>query len=85
MHHAGSLDNVVSDIEDDGESVPVPIKLVIPQQVASGMEALADQKLIHRDPALRNVLVFALDLADAAATSVKVADFGLTANSYTAG
>ena len=81
----GSLDNVVSDIEDGGESIPVPIKLVILQQVTSGMEALVDQKLIHRDLALRNVLVFALDLADAAATSVKVADFGLTVNSYTAG
>ena len=76
---------MVSDIEDGGESIPVPIKLVILQQVASGMEALVDQKLIHRDLALRNVLVFALDLADAAATSVKVADFGLTVNSYTAG
>ena len=49
------------------------------------MEALTDQKLIHRDLALRNVLVFSLNVADCAATSVKVADFGLMVNSYTAG
>ena len=70
---------------DDGVTIPVPTKLVILQQIVSGMEALTDQKLIHRDLALRNVLVFALDVDGVASTSVKVADFGITVNSHTAG
>jgi len=33
---------------------------------------------------ISNVLVFALDVDDVTATSVKVSDFGLTVNAYTA-
>ena len=81
----GDLHTVVLNMVDATRSIPVPIKLAILQQITSGMEALAGQKLIHRDLALRNVLVFALDVNDIAATSVKITDFGLTVNAYTAG
>lgn len=54
------------------------------QQICSGMEALAAAGLIHRDLALRNVLVFGYDARDVSLTSVKVSDFGLTVNAYTA-
>ena len=77
----GSLDTVIEDVEDE---ITLRHKVAIMMQVASGMEALADQKLIHRDLAMRNVLVFGLDMADVTATSVKVSDFGLTVNAYTA-
>ena len=46
-------------------------------QIAAGMEGLAAEGLVHRDLAMRNVLVFAFDPADPAATRVKVSDFGL--------
>ena len=39
--------------------------------------------LIHRDLAIRNVLVFAYQHDDPNAVSVKVSDFGLTLNLYT--
>ena len=58
--------------------------MVVLQQVTSSIKALTDQKLIHRDLALRHVLVFALDVDDVGVTSVKVSDSGLTVNSYTA-
>ena len=48
------------------------------------MEALAMAKLIHRDLAARNVLVFAFCNNDPTATSVKIADFGLTVDAYNA-
>lgn len=47
------------------------------------MEALAETKLIHRDLASRNVLVFKYNPRDPTGTSVKVADFGLTVNTNT--
>ena len=47
------------------------------------MHELTAEQLVHRDLALRNVLVFALDPAAAAAkVSVKVSDFGLTIDRY---
>lgn len=57
------------------------------QQICSGMEALAAHKpqpLVHRDLALRNILLFSYNPSDVTATSVKVSDFGLTVNAYSA-
>ena len=48
------------------------------------MEALAEAKLIHRDLATRNVLVFKYRAESPNDTSVKIADFGLTTNTYNA-
>ena len=49
------------------------------------MEALAEAKLMHRNLATRNVLVFKYDADNPDETSVKIADFGFAANTYTAG
>ena len=53
-------------------------------KVAAGMQALAVAKLIHRDLASRNALVFVWSVDDPTAVLVKVADFGLTEKAYTA-
>ena len=79
----GALDALVSDLEDDGESIPFQHKVVILTQVVSGMKALADAGVIHRDLATRNVLVFGYDAEDITKTAVKVSDFGLAVNAYT--
>lgn len=80
----GGLDALVSDLEDDGESIPFQHKVVMLTQVVSGMNALADAGVIHRDLAIRNVLVFGYDAEDIGKTAVKVSDFGLAVNAYTA-
>jgi serine/threonine protein kinase len=75
----GSLDTRLEEFE---ETITPQHRLTMLQQVCAGMEALADIKLIHRDLALRNILVFGYNPADVTATSVKVCDFGLTVQSY---
>lgn len=77
----GALDALLEEIED---SITPAHHVAILQQVCAGMEALANANLIHRDLALRNVLVFDYVADDVAKTSVKVSDFGLTVNGYTA-
>ena len=46
------------------------------------MDYIASLKMVHRDLALRNVLLFRFEPDDVSLTSVKVADFGLTVNMY---
>lgn len=77
----GSLLDKMEEIED---SITLGHQIVMLQQIASGMEALASAALIHRDLALRNILLFNYDESDVSKTSVKVSDFGLTVNAYTA-
>jgi len=78
------LGDVRSQLEAIEDTITPAHRLAMLQQICSGMEAVADAGLVHRDLALRNVLLFAYDPDDVALTSVKVADFGLTVNAYTA-
>ena len=75
----GSLADAMEDIEDD---LTPAHELVMLQQMCSGMEALAAEGLVHRDLALRNVLLFGFDREDVSAVSVKVSDFGLAVSAY---
>jgi serine/threonine protein kinase len=65
----GALDQYIETIED---IITVAHREAILQQICAGMEALADARLIHRDLALRNILVFAFSADDVSKTSVKV-------------
>jgi serine/threonine protein kinase len=78
------LGDLHSSLEKFEASLTPHHQLAMLQQICSGMEALAKTGLIHRDLAARNVLVFAYDPEDVSLTSVKVSDFGLTVNGYTA-
>lgn len=81
----GDLDSLMEALDEDKDAtIPFRHKCAMLQQVASGMQALAATGLIHRDLAARNILVFAFALDDATKTVVKVSDFGLTVNGYTA-
>jgi TPR repeat protein len=80
----GSLSALMERLEDEGTVIPPRHKHAMLQQVVSGLGALADAKVIHRDVAARNVLVFAFDPNDVARTLVKVSDFGLAVNGHTA-
>ena len=70
----GSLDTFLEDHED---AITLPHKLAMLQQICGGMIALSGAGMVHRDLATRNVLVFAFDANDPAATIVKITDFGL--------
>jgi hypothetical protein len=81
----GSLSDLIERLdEEEGAVLPRQHKLAAMQQVVNGMAALAAEKLIHRDLAIRNVLVCAFDPVDVSKMVCKVSDFGLTVNGYTA-
>ena len=80
----GALDKLIERLDEEAdETIPFQHKHAMLNQVASGMQALAAEKLIHRDLATRNILVFGYDADDVSQTVVKVADFGLTVNGHT--
>ena len=74
----GSLDVVVEAMEQGGTAPDDAVLLQIAIQVCEGMEKVVETGLIHRDLALRNVLVFGLEPQDPRQVRVKVADYGLT-------
>jgi serine/threonine protein kinase len=76
----GSLSQAMESIEGN---MTRGHRVAMLQQVCSAMETLAAHKLIHRDLALRNVLLFGYDPTDVSKTSVKVSDFGLTVSALT--
>lgn len=75
----GSLDHF---LEAHEGQVTLPHKLKMLEQICAGMIAIVTLKLIHRDLATRNILVFAFDANNPAATRVKITDFGLTVNRH---
>ena len=70
----GSLDQFLEEREDE---VTLPHKLKMLEQICAGMIALSGTGMVHRDLATRNILVFAFDAGNPAATVVKITDFGL--------
>ena len=70
----GSLDHFLEAHEDE---VTLPHKLKMLEQICAGMVALRGEGMVHRDLAVRNILVFAFEAHDPAATVVKITDFGL--------
>eukprot|EP00191_Tetraselmis_sp_GSL018_P002516 CAMPEP_0177607666 /NCGR_PEP_ID=MMETSP0419_2-20121207/18043_1 /TAXON_ID=582737 /ORGANISM="Tetraselmis sp., Strain GSL018" /LENGTH=621 /DNA_ID=CAMNT_0019102271 /DNA_START=825 /DNA_END=2690 /DNA_ORIENTATION=+ len=74
----GSLDKVLADLEEEGRAVSCLVLMQCAMQVCEAMEQMVEEGLIHRDLALRNVLVFSFDVAKPRAVRLKVTDYGLT-------
>lgn len=80
----GALDKLIERLdEEEDETIPFKHKHVMINQITSGMQAIAEKKMNHRDLTTRNILVFAFDAADVSKTLVKVSDFGLPVNVHT--
>jgi len=65
-----------------GDQMTLQHDVVMMQQISQGMEHLVAEGMFHRDLAARNVLLFHFKADDVRATSVKVADFGLSMSAY---
>ena len=65
----GSLADAMERIES--QMTPAH-QMAILQQIGSAMQALSEEKMVHRDLALRNVLLFSFIAADVTKTLVKV-------------
>ncbi|EOD07210.1 hypothetical protein EMIHUDRAFT_62203, partial [Emiliania huxleyi CCMP1516] len=75
----GSLNMFLEAHED---AVTLPHKLKVLEQTCAGMIALSGAGMVHRDLAMRNLLVFAFDAIDPAATVIKITDFGLAVDRH---
>ena len=75
----GSLSDAFEDIE---AQCTMDHKAVMLLQIGQVMEALNEHELIHRNLAPRNVMLKDFMAGNPSATSVKVADFGLTVGAY---
>ena len=74
----GSLDKLLRAEAAAGSGLTLAHKLAVMRQVCAGMQALAEEGMVHRNLAARNVLVFHYDPQDPQAIRAKVSDFGLT-------
>ena len=74
----GNLHTVVSDEFDNVGPWPDRVLWEVLDQVASGMEELHAQGIIHKDLALRNILVYSFSSHCPERMRVKVADLGMS-------
>jgi tRNA A-37 threonylcarbamoyl transferase component Bud32 len=74
----GSLDHVLRKAEEDGVDVSNLVKTTVAMQVSEAMAHLHLLDVVHRDLAIRNVLVFQFDAQDWRRILVKVTDYGLS-------
>jgi hypothetical protein len=73
----GSFDNVLTDVTDRGQKATADVLLTAAMQVLDAMLQLQEHKMLHRDVALRNLLVFLFDPSDCDQVHVKLTDYGL--------
>merc|ERR1719498_927201 len=85
----GNLKNHLEDQYDpqnDGPGCTPAVFWATALQICSGMAILTSHGIVHRDLALRNILVMSYGASDAAAVHVKVSDFGMAVEgTYTNG
>ena len=77
----GSLDHVLSKADEDGVDISNLVKITVGMQVAKVMTHLHLYKVVHRDFAPRNIMVFRFDRFDPQnwkLVLVKVPDYGLS-------
>jgi len=74
----GSLDHVLSKADEDGVDVSNLVKITIAMQVADAMTHLHLHNVVHRDLAIRNILVFLFDVQNWKNVLIKVTDYGLS-------
>jgi len=75
----GSLDQVLVLAEERDERATSQVLLTAAMQALDGMMQLVEHRIVHRDVALRNLLVFDFDLEDCSRVKVKLTDYGLSA------
>ena len=75
----GSLDDVLAQIEEQDERATSEVLLTAAMQALDGMLQLVEHRIVHRDLALRNLLVFDFDQEDCSRVLVKLTDYGLSA------
>ena len=77
----GNLKNHLEDQydpENDGPGCTAAVFWATALQICRGMAILTSHGIVHRDLALRNILVMSYGACDAAAVHVKVSDFGMS-------
>ena len=74
----GSLDHVLSKADEDGVDASNLVKITIAMQVADGMAHLHLHNVVHRDLAIRNILVFLFDVQNWKNVLIKLSDYGLS-------
>uniref|UniRef100_A0A061SIX9 Janus kinase 2 n=1 Tax=Tetraselmis sp. GSL018 TaxID=582737 RepID=A0A061SIX9_9CHLO len=73
----GSLDLILGDLVEQGHTIACLVLMECAMQICKGMEHLNRAGFIHRNLALRNVLVFGFDHSNHHAVNVKIADYGI--------
>ena len=81
----GALSKVLLALEERGRRASDVVLVRIAMQVCQGMIHMIVEGVVHRDLAVRNVLVFAIDddAANASGVLVKIADYGLAMDAST--